>query len=133
MKSVESNGLTPKLRGGVTGKGFLPGRSGNPGGRPKTPFSQYIRDKTENGSILVDYVLSVFRDRKLSAFERMQAVTWLADRGFGRPPYALDVHESDQPKTFIEWAYGLDDNGNKIGVGAFDADVETNQDESTSV
>jgi len=26
---------TPKQRGGVTGKGFLPGQSGNPGGRPR--------------------------------------------------------------------------------------------------
>jgi hypothetical protein len=26
---------TPKQRGGVTGQGFLPGQSGNPGGRPK--------------------------------------------------------------------------------------------------
>ena len=26
---------TPKIPGGITGKGFLPGQSGNPGGRPK--------------------------------------------------------------------------------------------------
>jgi hypothetical protein len=34
---VENNEKTTtrRLRGGVTGKGFEPGRSGNPGGRPK--------------------------------------------------------------------------------------------------
>lgn len=34
---VENNdkATTRRLRGGVTGKGFEPGRSGNPGGRPK--------------------------------------------------------------------------------------------------
>lgn len=33
---VENNGVTtPKQRGGCTGRGFKPGRSGNPGGRPR--------------------------------------------------------------------------------------------------
>ena len=27
---------TRKQRGGITGRGFMPGRSGNPGGRPKS-------------------------------------------------------------------------------------------------
>jgi hypothetical protein len=31
MSGVQNNGGT----GGITGKGFMPGRSGNPGGRPK--------------------------------------------------------------------------------------------------
>ena len=35
-ESVENNNsTTEKLLGGVTGKGFMPGQSGNPGGRPK--------------------------------------------------------------------------------------------------
>ena len=34
---------TPKQRGGVTGKGFLPGRSGNAGGRPKGSKTYAIR------------------------------------------------------------------------------------------
>jgi hypothetical protein len=32
MSRVQNNGGT---RGGITGRGFMPGRSGNPGGRPK--------------------------------------------------------------------------------------------------
>ena len=35
VKQQESNG---KLVGGVTGKGFKPGQSGNPNGRPKKEF-----------------------------------------------------------------------------------------------
>jgi hypothetical protein len=36
-RRVENNAKTTgKLPGGITGKGFRPGRSGNPGGRPKT-------------------------------------------------------------------------------------------------
>ena len=35
--SVDSNEkATPKKQGGVTGKGFLPGQSGNPGGRARS-------------------------------------------------------------------------------------------------
>jgi hypothetical protein len=34
---------TPKQRGGVTGKGFLPGHSGNAGGRPKGSKTYAIR------------------------------------------------------------------------------------------
>jgi Family of unknown function (DUF5681) len=33
-----------KLPGGITGKGFMPGQSGNPGGRPRTAkFSDAVR------------------------------------------------------------------------------------------
>ena len=31
------------------------------------------------------FVLSVFRDENASNKERMEAATWLADRGFGKP------------------------------------------------
>jgi hypothetical protein len=43
MSSVQNNG---RSTGGCTGKGFMPGRSGNPGGRPKSArdFSEMIRD-----------------------------------------------------------------------------------------
>jgi len=32
------NSTPEKKLGGVTGKGFMPGQSGNPGGRPKRPW-----------------------------------------------------------------------------------------------
>lgn len=35
MQTVENNEKTTKKLGGCTGKGFMPGQSGNPGGRPK--------------------------------------------------------------------------------------------------
>lgn len=34
-KPVENKPESTKLLGGITGKGFMPGESGNPGGRPK--------------------------------------------------------------------------------------------------
>jgi hypothetical protein len=45
----------------------------------------YIQERTADGSELTDFVLSVFRDENASNKERMDAATWLADRGFGKP------------------------------------------------
>ena len=45
---------TEKQRGGVTGRGFLPGQSGNPGGRPKG-FAVCIKERCgENYERLVE-------------------------------------------------------------------------------
>jgi len=46
-------------------------------------FHNYIQERTADGSELTDFVLSVFRDENASNKERMDAATWLADRGFG--------------------------------------------------
>jgi len=47
-------------------------------------FHNYIQERTSDGSELTDFVLSVFRDENASNKERMDAATWLADRGFGK-------------------------------------------------
>lgn len=51
-ESVENNkgataidDITGKKLGGVTGKGFMPGVSGNPGGRPKGTMKGYLSKK----------------------------------------------------------------------------------------
>ena len=48
-------------------------------------FHNYIQERTADGSELTDFVLSVFRDENVSNKERMDAATWLTDRGFGKP------------------------------------------------
>src|SRR5262245_3983978 len=79
----------------VPGCLFPKGQSGNPGGRPKG-YSLYIRQQTRDGKELVDYALAVLRgehgdDVKL----RLDAATWLADRGFGRPIQTTEVSGPD--------------------------------------
>ena len=54
-------------------------------------FHNYIQERTADGSELTDFVLSVFRDANASNKERMDAATWLADRGFGKPTVNADA------------------------------------------
>ena len=48
-------------------------------------FREQIKVSTADGSELVEVVLGVLRDQNASNRERMEAATWLADRGFGKP------------------------------------------------
>lgn len=47
-ENVENNTETTKKPGGVTGKGFMPGQSGNPGGRPKDTLKAFIAREFRN-------------------------------------------------------------------------------------
>ena len=72
----------------VVGRPFLPGQTGNAGGRPKG-LASYIRDTTDGGREMVDLMVAVMRGetvdgKKPKVRDRMDAVSWLADRGFGR-------------------------------------------------
>lgn len=42
-EDVGNNEETTKKLGGITGKGFMPGVSGNPSGRPKGTLKDYVR------------------------------------------------------------------------------------------
>lgn len=73
---------------GVNGR-FLPGNNANPGGRPKG-FAAMIREQTGGGKELVDFALKILRSRLEDTRVRLQAMEWLADRGFGK---AVQSHE----------------------------------------
>jgi hypothetical protein len=95
-------------------RGFQKGQSGNPGGRAKG-LEALAREKTRDGRVLIAFWLSVFAGKPIkrairlrSAItpenplgrvqiempptleEMMKAAEWLADRGWGKAPQALE-------------------------------------------
>lgn len=92
--TVENNGGTTGL-GGVTRQGFMPGRSGNPGGRPKG-LARRVREAVgRDGERLVTFHVDVMEDPEQKMTDRLVAARWLADRGFGRVTLVADPPEVD--------------------------------------
>jgi hypothetical protein len=58
-----------------------------------------IREDTRDGDELVDYMLGVFRAEGESTRSRVEAASWLADRGFGRPQQTTLVGTADEQAT----------------------------------
>jgi hypothetical protein len=84
MSAVESNRGTTS--GGITGRGFTPGRSGNPGGRPKG-LTRRVRELVgDDGTAIAEFMFAVMADEGARTADRLEAARWLADRGFGKPP-----------------------------------------------
>ena len=90
MSIVQSSPVTTQ-RGGITGRGFQPGQSGNPGGRPKG-LSRRVRELVgEDGHAIAEFMLDVMNDETARNADRIEAAKWLGDRGFGRAVQAVDI------------------------------------------
>ncbi len=90
MSIVQSRPVTTQL-GGVTGRGFRPGRSGNPGGRPKGLTEACARLVGDNGEAIAEFMYEVMNDEAARTADRLEAAKWLADRAFGRSVQAVDI------------------------------------------
>jgi hypothetical protein len=81
MDRVQNNGYRP---GGVTGRGFQPGRSGNPGGRPRGLARATREIVGDDGRAIAEFWLTTMTDTSAKLTERLEASRLLADRGWGK-------------------------------------------------
>ena len=78
---------------------FKKGQSGNPLGRPKNPFGELVRVKSEDGKKLVEGVWKIFMTSKSEA-HRLWAAEWLRDTGYGKPAQGVHISDGDgEPLT----------------------------------
>jgi hypothetical protein len=102
---VKANGKVAKKLGGVTGKGFMPGRAANPGGRPRdiNGFRERCRERTPEIIEVMEHVFFVGtwppkfpnqRMHQVSDAVRMQAAIMLVSHGWGTPPASHHVQVS---------------------------------------
>jgi hypothetical protein len=82
---------TPKQRGGVTGKGFLPGVSGNPAGRPKSERRLLAEMYGEAGDKLYARLERLRNHGLTPARLKAQIDQFLIERFHGRAQQRLEV------------------------------------------
>ena len=91
-----------KLLGGITGRGFRPGQSGNVNGRPKTNTSlvNAIRAKVAevapDGRTIAQHIAGMLVEESLRGRNRIAAASVILDRLEGRPAQQLDLNNITQ-------------------------------------
>lgn len=98
MKVAESNATAHAATrtGGASGKGFRPGQSGNPGGRPKgfTELREAARTHTKTA---LETLVAILKTGSDSA--KVAAATAILDRGWGKAPQAITGEDGQGPIT----------------------------------
>lgn len=99
---VENNAKTTGERlGGVTGKGFMPGRSGNPGGRPRTRFLveaiRRIAAEPNDASGRTKAEALAEKLWKIAFKGSLAAMREIMDRAEGKPEQSINVTQLQAP------------------------------------
>ena len=101
-KVVKQPKNNEKLVGGITGKGWVKGQSGNPNGRPKSGFAlnEYITElanvELEDKKTMLEAVVGKVYEEALDG--NMTAISFLADRVLGKPSQQIGIKDvSDEP------------------------------------
>ncbi len=109
-----------KQLGGVTGKGFMPGQSGNPGGRPKGSVkisAGYERSLARlvpgepAGRTYAQFIAD--KNVELAAQGNIAAIKEVTDRTEGKAPQTVEINRSDFRRD--RWARMVDELSEKFG------------------
>lgn len=91
----------PKRLGGATGKGYLPGKSGNPDGRPAV--AKLVKDLCRsNDRGTVEDVIRELYGMALSPKQsliKLEAVKYIIDRVAGKPTQAIAGEDGEPLKV----------------------------------
>lgn len=138
-QSTKDNKAGSKV-GGVTGKGFKPGQSGNPKGRPKNPFPRLMReaflDKKGNdtgktkGQALID---AIYEDamRSHSTTSRDKNREFILHYWQGKPRVHVEMSGPDEQPVRINVSHLSDDDLMKLHAAASEAASAEEQDKET--
>jgi len=85
-----------KRPGGVTGKGFMPGQSGNPGGRPKVVAEVRALARQHTAEVITT-LLAIMRNPEHDPRARVAAAKEILDRGYGRPSQPIEGDDPGRP------------------------------------
>ncbi|MGA3106257.1 MAG: DUF5681 domain-containing protein [Terriglobales bacterium] len=96
MQNKENQRAEPKQLGGITGRGFVPGQSGNPSGRPRTRgLVSALRTKMSevgaDGRSLEERLVGVLIQEALKGRQRLAAVAVIFDRLEGRAHQQIQI------------------------------------------
>jgi hypothetical protein len=94
-RSGEQRSEQRSSNGRITGKGFQPGRSGNPGGRPQSLAKATRQIVGEDGMKLAELWWSIASDETRRDRDRLEASRLLAGRDWGKAPTFAALEEPD--------------------------------------
>jgi hypothetical protein len=98
---------TGKQRGGVTGRGFMPGQSGNPGGRPRSERKLLERMFGDSGEKLYRELEALLGNPKTPMKLRADIAMFLIERLHGKPPQSVEVDAGSDLVSLILTAAGI--------------------------
>lgn len=119
MKNKSVDKTTKKQKGGITGKGFKPGQSGNPSGRPKgslgfsTLFKKAIRKIAKEKKLNIkdpetQLVVKAIIEGLKGNYSYYKDIM---DRRYGKAKESLDITTGGKPLSLLS-NLKLDDNNN---------------------